>query len=414
LNLPFFIARRYLFSKRKKNFINVISILSMVGVALTTAALVIVLSVFNGLGDLLKTLNNSFDPEIKIVASKGKSFQYTPELKETIEKIDGVSLVTEVIEDYAYLRYRKADQVVTIKGVSDNFLEQKRIPEGNIVEGTLRLRDGDVNYAIIGRGVQMTLSIAVNDPLFPLEVYYIKNVKPSAAILDPSQYYARQTITPGAVFSIVQSFDENYVVVPLDFARDLLNYGAKRTSLEIKTHGTRSSFAVEDDIQAKLGSNFNVLNHEEQHDDLYRLLKMEKLFSFLALTLLLIIGSINIFFCLMMLALDKKKDITILSSVGATDRIVRNIFLAEGVLIASLGAVTGLVIGGVLCWLQQRYGFISMGMETSVTHGYPVKVEWIDFVSTLGVVAFITTLISLRPAKLAAGLVVHSELLGKQ
>jgi lipoprotein-releasing system permease protein len=385
----------------------------MAGVALTTAALVIVLSVFNGLADLLQTINNSFDPEIKIQASRGKSFEVSPELISKIKAVDGVEIVTEVIEDYAYLRYRKANQVVTIKGVGDNFIDQNRIPPENIVEGELKLRDGDINYAIVGKGIQYTLSIAVNDPMFPLEFFYIKNVKPSVT-MDPSQYYSKQNIVPGGVFYIVQQFDENYVIVPLEFARDLLNYGNKRTSIEVKTKEGRSIFAVEAGIQQALGGSFTVLNHEEQHQDLYRLLKMEKLFAFLALTMLLVIGSINIFFCLMMLALDKKKDISVLSSMGANQQMVRNIFLAEGVLIAALGAFVGLVLGGVLCWLQITYGLISMGMETSVTQGYPIKVKWTDFLLTLGVVALITTLISFRPAKLASSLIGHNELLGKQ
>ena len=386
----------------------------MLGVALTTAALIIVLSVFNGLGDLLKTLNSSFDPEIKIVASEGKSFEVTEEMKEKISTVPGVKFITEVIEDYAYARYRKADQVITIKGVSDNFILQKRIPEANIREGELKLRDNNVNYAIIGMGVQSTLSIAVNDPLFPLEIYYIKNVRPSSAITNPSQYYSRQNITPGAVFSIVQSFDESYVIVPLEFAVDLLNYGSKRTSLEIKTTDASSAFAVEEEIQSVLGDKFIVLNSEEQHQDLYKLLKMEKLFSFIAFSLLLIIGSINIFFCLMMLALDKKRDISILSSMGATQQMIANVFLAEGVLIASLGATFGLCLGGVLCWLQMRYGFISMGMESAVTPGYPVKVQLADFVATFAVLSVITFLISLKPARLASRLVTHNEMLGKQ
>jgi lipoprotein-releasing system permease protein len=385
----------------------------MAGVALTTAALVIVLSVFNGLADLLQTINNSFDPEIKIQATRGKSFEVSPELISKIKAVDGVEIVTEVIEDYAYLRYRKANQVVTIKGVGDNFIDQNRIPPENIVEGELKLRDGDINYAIVGKGIQYTLSIAVNDPMFPLEFFYIKNVKPSVT-MDPSQYYSKQNIVPGGVFYIVQQFDENYVIVPLQFARDLLNYGNKRTSLEVKTKEGRSIFSVEEEIQQALGGSFTVMNHEEQHQDLYRLLKMEKLFAFLALTLLLVIGSINIFFCLMMLALDKKKDISVLSSMGASQQMVRNIFLAEGVLIAALGAFFGLVLGGFLCWLQITYGLISMGMETSVTQGYPIKVKWTDFLLTLGVVALITTLISFRPAKLASSLIGHNELLGKQ
>jgi lipoprotein-releasing system permease protein len=400
LNLPFFIAGRYLLSKRKANFINIIAILSIGGIAFSTAALIIVLSVFNGLEDLLRSLNNSFDPEIKVEAREGKSFEATPELLKKIKSVEGVQLVTEVIEDYAYLRYRDANQVVIIKGVSDNFLDQKRIPLENIVEGEFKLKDGPINYAIIGVGIRYALSIATNDPLYPLQVYYIKNA--TSAGLDPSKLYARQNIVPGGVFSIVQNFDENYIIVPLRFTKDLFSYGNKRTSLEIKTVAGGDIFEVEKKIQEVIGERFNVLNHEEQHQDLYKLLKMEKLFTFLALTLLLTIGSINIFFSLMMLALDKKKDISILKAMGAHDRQVRNIFLAEGVLIAFSGAFLGLALGIAFYWLQHQYGLISMGMETSITQGYPIKVKALDFILTLLVITVITILISLHPAKMAS------------
>jgi lipoprotein-releasing system permease protein len=400
LNFPFFIARRYLVSKRKANFINIIAILSIGGIAFSTAALIIVLSVFNGLEDLLRSLNNSFDPEIKIQATQGKSFESSPELLNKIKSIEGVEVVTEVIEDYAYLRYRDANQVVIIKGVSENFLDQNRIPDENIVEGELKLTDGPVNYAIIGVGIRYSLSIATNDPLYPLQVYYIKNI--NSAGLDPSRMYARQNIVPGAVFSIVQNFDENYIIVPLRFTQELFNYGNKRTSLEIKTATGADIFQVEKGIQDALGENFNALNHEEQHQDLYKLLKMEKLFTFLALTLLLIIGSINIFFSLMMLALDKKKDIAILKAMGAHDIQVRNIFLAEGLLIAFTGAFLGLALGMIFYWLQQKYGLISMGMETSITQGYPIKVKGLDFLFTMLVITIITFLISIKPARMAS------------
>lgn len=400
MSLSFFIARRYLLSKRKANFINIISILSIGGIAFSTAALIIVLSVFNGLEDLLRSLNNSFDPEIKVEARQGKSFESSPELVEKVRSVDGVQVVTEVIQDYAYLRYRDANQVVIVKGVSDNFLEQDRIPKENIVEGELKLKDGPVNYAIIGRGIQYSLSIATHDPLYPLQVYYIKNV--NAVGLDPSRLYARQNIVPGGVFSIVQNFDENYVIVPLRFTQDLFGYGNKRTSLEIKTQAGADIFRVEKGIQEALGETFNVLNHEEQHQDLYKLLKMEKLFTFLALTLLLVIGSINIFFTLMMLVLDKRKDVAILKAMGAHDRQVRNVFLAEGILIAFSGAFLGLALGMIFYGLQQRYGIISMGMETSITQGYPIKVKGFDFLATMLVITAITFLISIKPAKMAS------------
>lgn len=373
----------------------------MTGVAFITAALVIVLSVFNGLEDLLHSLNNSFDPEIKIEATKGKSFEVSPELIKKIEETKGVSYVTEVIEDYAYLRYRTEsnNQVVTLKGVSENFIEQNRIPDVNIVEGELALQKNGINYAIIGNGVKYSLSIAVGDNMFPLQVFYIKNARPGA---DPSQLYSKMNILAGGVFSIVQQFDENYVIVPLEFARDLLNYGDRRTAIEVKTEAKANIFDVEHRLQTILGDEFNVLNHEEQHKDIYRLLKIEKLFTFLSFSVLLGIGSINIFFSLMMLALDKKRDISILAAMGAAGGTIRNIFLFEGALIAAIGACSGLILGAAFCFLQARYGFISMGMENAVMDGYPIKMRAEDFLWTLTVVSVITFLISIRPAVLAS------------
>ena len=403
MNLPFFIAKRYLLSKRKKNFINIISILSMVVVAITTAALIIVLSVFNGLGDLLHSLNNSFDPEIKIEASEGKSFHATPQLLSKVQKTDGVAVVTEVIEDYAYARYsggnHEANQVITIKGVSENFIDQNRIPKENIVEGKLRLHVGKVPYALVGQGVQNSLSITTHDSQFPLQLYYINSLKPGT--IDVSQLYSHQNILPGGVFSIVSTVDENYVIVPLSFAQDLLNYDDKRTSLEIKTKNGSDILQVQENLKKTLGKNFTVLNGEEQHSDIYRILKMEKLFAFLALSILLAIGSINTFFSLMMLAIDKKKDISVLAAMGADQKIIRNIFLAEGGLISFIGAFIGLLLGGALCWVQQHFGLISMGMQSAVADGYPVKMSVLDFISTLSVIVLITLLISIRPATMA-------------
>lgn len=399
MNLSFFIARRYLLSKRKKNFINVISILSLIGVAFSTAALIIVLSVFNGLDDLLHSLNNSFDPSIKIEAAKGKSFEVNDTLLKNIQQVMGVEVVTEVIEDYAYVRYRDANQIVTLKGVSDNFVDQHRIDE-KIIDGKLQLRKGDVQYAIVGRGVQYALSIAVGDDQYALQVYYINNI--NSGSLDPSKLYSRKSILPGASFSIIQGFDENYVIVPLSFSQELLNYGNKRTSLEIKTNSDANVSSVQTNLKKLLGERFSVLNEEEQHKDLYRLMKMEKLFFFLAFSVLLAISSINIFFSLMMLALDKKKDISVLAAMGADNLLIKRIFLTEGALIAVSGALLGLTLGGIFCWLQLQFGIISMGMETSVTEGYPIKVIPSDFLYTLLVVSLITFLTSYRPAVLAA------------
>jgi lipoprotein-releasing system permease protein len=379
----------------------------MLAVCMITAALVIVLSVFNGIEDLLHTLNNSFDPEIKIQPTKGKSFQVSPELMQKIKAIEDVQYATEVIEDYAYVRYRDANQVVTLKGVGDDFIEQKRIPEESVREGALKLKDGDINYAIVGVGVQYTMSIAVGDNMFPLQVYYIKDVKSS---LDPSQLYSKMNIIAGGVFSIVQQFDENYIIVPLSFAQELLNFENRRTSIEIKTKPGSDVYMVEKKLQKLLGDSFAVLNHEEQHKDIYRLLKIEKLFTFLSGSLLLGVGSINIFFSLMMLALDKKKDISVLSSMGAAPHIIRNIFLIEGAMIALIGTCSGLLLGAIFCLLQQEFGLVSMGLENAVMQGYPVKMRFIDFAITSSAVSVITLILSIKPAVLASRSVSIQEL----
>lgn len=369
----------------------------MIAVAMATAALIIVLSVFNGLGDLLRSLNTAFDPEIKIEAIKGKSFEVDSLFLQQIKAVEGVETVTEVIEDYALVRYRDADIVVTIKGYSDNFLDQHRL-DGHIVDGKLRLRENGINYAIVGRGVQYALSIGVENNIYPLQVYYIKNVK--ASTLDISKLYARRDIEPGSVFSIEKNYDDNYIFLPLDFAIDLLDYGNKRTSLEIKTKSATAS--VQQKLQQLLGERFYVLTNEQQHKDIYKLLKMEKLFTFLALTLLIVVASINIFFSLMMLVIDKKKDIAILSAVGASPKLVRNIFLTEGALIAFIGAGIGLVFGGAICWLQDHFGLVGMGMENALVANYPVRLNPLDFVSISVVIITITFIISFYPASVAA------------
>ena len=399
MNLPLFIAGRYLFSKRKKNFINIISIISILVVAIITAALVIVLSVFNGLEELLRSLNNSFDPPLKVEAIAGKSFAVTDDLLQKVQLVEGVEAITEVIEDFAYVRYRDANQLVTLKGVSKNFVGQHRI-DGNIVLGEAALERNGVSLAMVGMGIRNTLSIDLNDELHALHVYYIKNTE--GTTIDPSRLYTQKPIYPGGVFSIIQNLDDNYIIVPLNFAIDLLDYGNRRTSLEIIVLNERGTDRVQTGLQEALGDSFRILNREQQHKDLYKLVRMEKLFSFLAFALLLGIGSINIYFTLMMLALDKKRDVSILSAMGAQLKTIRNVFLLEGGFIAILGTLLGIIIGGSLCLLQEQFGFVSLGMESAVVDGYPVKMVFHDILYILATMSVITFLISYRPATLAS------------
>jgi lipoprotein-releasing system permease protein len=403
MNFPLFIAGRYLVSRQKKHFIHLITFLAVGSVAFSTAALIIVLSVFNGLEDLLRSLNTAFDPELKIEPASGKTFEVSEEWLQRISAVPGVAIVTEVIEDYAYARYRDANQVVTLKGVSDNFLLHNRMDD-KIVAGRLVLREGDVNYALIGRGIQYQLSASTDDPQYLLQLFYV-NTDAGSATTDFSRLYTRRSVQIGGVFSIVQQLDENYIIVPLEVARELMNMGNRRTALEIKLKDDARLADVQRQLRQLLGEAFVVLNQDEQHRDLYRLLKVEKLFTFLSLSVLIAVGSVNIFFILTMLALEKKRDISILSALGATPAHIRAVFLYEGLLIAGVGTIAGLLGGVILVLLQHHYGLISMGMETSVTEGYPVKIVLFDFVAVTAVVTILTILLSWKPATQAARLV---------
>ena len=370
----------------------------MAGVAFATAALVIVLSVFNGLEVLLRSLYTSFDPELKIESVKGKSFEINDQMLTSIKSIEGVKTVTEVVEDYAYVRYRDADMIVTLKGMGENFLDQHRL-DGHITEGEIKLMKDSIPFAIIGRGVRYTLSAEVSNDMYALQVFYIKNLK--GGTFDPSKMYSRKSIRPGSVFSIEKNYDENFIFVPLAFAKELFDYDTRRTSLEVQTDGADVQ-QVQEKLRQNLGENFMVLTNEEQHKDLYRLLKIEKLFTFLSLSLLLLVGSINIFFSLMMLAIDKKKDITILTALGAPPSVIKRIFLTEGAIISLVGAGIGLLLGALLCYLQDSVGLVGMGMENAIVSHYPVKMKLTDFLLIGSVIVGIAFLVSFRPAILAA------------
>ena len=370
----------------------------MVGVSICTAALIVVLSVFNGLEDLLYSLYSTFDPEIKIESKEGKSFELSDTLLTQIEGISGVATVTDVIQDYAYVKYKDADRVVTLKGVNPNYLEQGRI-DRNIVEGELKLKKGNVNYAIVGRGIQYALSISPSDDLNTLRIYYIKD--PKGGTIDPSKIYNSKSILPGSIFAIEQEYDENFIIVPIDFARELLNYGNKRTSIEIKVDEKYDPDEIIGQLKSTLGNDYLIQNRHEQKADLYKLLNLEKLFVFLAFSFILAVGSINIFFSLSMLAIDKKKDIAVLYAMGANDIAIRRIFLTEGAIISLGGAVLGVVIGAAICILQQQYGLVGMGTQSTVINSYPVKMMGPDFIYTSLSIIGITLLASYRPAVLA-------------
>lgn len=407
MNLPLFIARKYFLSKKKKNFINVISIISMFGVAVGTMALVIVLSVFNGLEDLIKGLNKNFDPELKVEASKGKSFELKAEFLDGIKAIEGVEIVTQVIEDNAYAKYKNDEMVVKLKGVEKNFIDHHRI-DRNIVQGRLVLEEDGVNYALIARGVQTALSINRLSNMYTLQFYYPKRGRTSGLIA--ANLTNHKVILPAGVYAIEKQYDMNYVFVPLDFAIELLDYGNRRTSLELKVNPDYSISEVKGRVIDYVGEDFNVLTSEEIHADFFKVLKIEKLFVFIIFSFILAIASFNIFFSLTMLAIDKKKDIAILTSFGADKRLIKSIFLTEGALISFIGAFLGLSLGLAICLIQQNFGIVSMGMQTAVIDAYPVKVIFPDFLYTGLSIITITLLASYRPAIIATRVTIQGNL----
>ena len=372
----------------------------MVGVAISTMALVAVMSVFNGLEDLIRSLFASFDAELKIEPVKGKSFLVTEEWLESIRQIEGVAILTEVIEDNALLEFRGNQQVVRLKGVSENFLDQDRFSKGYFWGDTTlgtSVRPG----AILGRGVGFFLSINLGEINSALKVYYPKAPR-TAGSIDPNQLYSSAQIEPRAFFSIEQSFDNEYVIVPLEFSRNLLNYGDKRTSLEVKVKEGASILEVQSKLVEQLGADFSVKNADEQHAGLIRTVKLEKLFVFLTLTFILAIASFNIFFSLSMLAIEKKKDIAILKAMGAKNSLIRTIFLKQGAMIAFSGALLGLILGFILVGAQEKFGLISLGISSGVVDAYPVRINLEDFVWITVAVVTITLLASWRPAWIAS------------
>ena len=372
----------------------------MVGVAISTMALVAVMSVFNGLEDLIRGLFSSFDSELQVTPVAGKSFVATEDWLNALREVEGVEVITEVIEDNALLEYRGNQHIARVKAVSDNYFDHQRFSKGYFW-GDTTLGTGMRPGAILGRGVAFALSVNLDDINSVLQIYYPKAPK-SAASLDPNQLYAAGQVEPRGFFSIEQGVDNEYILVPLDFFKDLLNYAQKRTALELKVASGHSISSVQQAVQAHLGAEFAVKNADEQHATLIRTVKLEKLVVFLTLTFILALASFNIFFSLSMLAIEKKKDLAVLKSMGAKNSLIRGIFLKQGALIAFSGAILGLILGLLLVGAQEKFGLISLGIASGVVDAYPVRIHWPDLGWISLAVVTITLLASWRPAWIAA------------
>ncbi|MFD1873747.1 ABC transporter permease [Hymenobacter bucti] len=398
MNVPLLIAKRYFLSKKKRNIITIISNISMVGVAVGTMALIVVLSVFNGLEDLVRSLYGKSDPNLAITAVHGKSFEMTPALLAKVQNMPGVAVVTEVIEDNALLQYHDRQMVVKMRGLSENYFTQSPI-DSSIKAGDHRLSRGELEYALVGEGVQHELSITLDNRLAPLKLLYPRQVPGRKTLsINPDQAFNEENILAGGIFQIEQHLDDSYLFVPLSFAQRLLNYGNRRTGLYVRVGSSFKLEDVKDELRESLGSGFVVQDSDEQHVSLLKAIKIEKLFVFITFAFILLIASLNIFFSLSMLVIDKRKDIAVLLAMGASEQTVRKSFLLVGAIVALVGAFTGLVLGVAICWVQQTFHVVSMGMATSIVDSYPVKMQASDiFFICLAIIA-ITLAVSIRPA----------------
>jgi len=382
VNFPFYIARRYLFSKKKHNAINVISGISVCGVALATLALVCTLSVFNGFQDMVASFFTAFDPQLKITVREGKVFDGQDERIRAVCALPEIDVFTETLEENAMVQYKDRQAMVVLKGVEDNFEELTSIDSILYGAGEFLLHDSIVNYGIMGVELVATLGTGLQF-VDPLQVYLPKrNAKVNMA--NPGASFNQDYLySPGVVFVVnQQEYDGKYILTSLDFLRQLLDYTTEVSAMELKLKSDANVSSVQAKIEKILGDAFVVQNRYQQQADVFRIMEIEKLISYLFLTFILMIACFNVIGSLSMLILDKKEDVVTLRSLGADDKLISRIFLFEVRLISLLGAVTGIVLGLILCFIQQRFGVISLGGGggTFVVDAYPVSVHAWDIV----------------------------------
>lgn len=376
MNLSFYIARRYLLGKKSQNAINIISAISVGGVAVGTLALVIVLSVFNGFDSVVKSLFSTFDPDIKVMPLEGKTFEPGTATLEELRALEGIEAVSEVLEENVLLLYGEKQHIASIKGVDAHFQDVSGI-DSMIYDGAMKLKDENRSYAVVGQGVAYNLRIglAFIDPLY---VYTIDR-KSRFNMAQPEESIRRDFLYPSGIFAIEKDFDSRYVITSLDFARDLFSYEKAVSFLEIRLDPAADRTLVQEQIARVMGDGFQVKNREQQNELFYKVMKSEKWAIFLILTFILIIASFNIIGSLSMLIIDKKKDIQTLRNMGAGNRLIEKIFLVEGWLISISGSLIGLFLGTLVSWIQQRFGVIKLsGSGSFVIDAYPVRIVGTD------------------------------------
>ncbi len=396
MNTSIYIARRYLFSSKKMHAINIISGISMLGVFIGSAALIIILSVFNGFEKVILSLYNNFTPQLKIEPRQGKTFDDNTAYFNSLRHDARLFSCTQVLQEKALIRYNNHQFIGTIKGVSSDLLKNPEL-DSTIQNGSFTLQSGGHDYAVIGSTIQSNLGINIHDPFAQLEVY-VANRKSSGSSINPADDFVIGSITPAGIFSVQQDFDD-IMITPIGFTRKLLGEAQKVSSLELNFKKGASIKFIQKDIENKIGGQFTVKNRYEQNTLLYKILHSEKWAVFLILTFVLIIAIFNIIGSLTMLVIDKRKDIAILTSLGAARQTIQGIFFMEGMLISAVGCLGGIILGLVFCLLQQRFGFIKMGGQMTVIDAYPIDFKVTDFILvffTVTVIAVIASGVSAR------------------
>ncbi|MBR3541234.1 MAG: ABC transporter permease [Bacteroidales bacterium] len=382
MNFPFFIARRYLFSKKSTNAINVISLISVIGVAVGSMALIIVLSVFNGFHDLVASFFTQMDPQLKVVPVEGKTAPADDPILTEIRQMPEVDVATETVEDMALAVYNDKQSMVTVKGVDDNFDQLTHITEILYGEGEFQLHAADLQYGIIG--IRLAQELGANVRFGNYLRIYAPRRDGQLDLSNPSEGFILDSLcSPGVVFSVRQAkYDRNYIIAPIGFARNLFAQQGMVSALELRLKDGSDIDAVKKKMERVAGSEYRVLDRFEQQADTFKIMQIEKIIAYIFLTFILVVACFNIIGSLSMLIIDKRDDVQTLRNLGADDRQISRIFLFEGRFIAVIGAVIGIALGLLLCWLQQRYGLVALGESSGsfVVNAYPVSVHYTDVV----------------------------------
>jgi len=405
MNYELFIARRYLFAKKSHHAINIISGISVLGVAVATMAMVVTLSVFNGFQDLVADLFTAFDAELRVTPADGQTVSIKDAALLELKKSDAVEVYTPVLEGQALVVQNGRQQVVTIKGVADNFTKQTRIEEILYGDGSFCLHADILEYGVLGIQLaqQLGLSAFFEDPL---QIYAPKPGE-RVNIGNPlSSFNHDELQSPGVVFMVRQAkYDANYILTSLGFAQRLFDRQGRVSSVELKLKNGLKADKVKAQLKAQLGERFKVEDRYEQQNDVFRVMRIEKLISYFFLSFILLVACFNIIGSLSMLMIDKRQDIQTLRSLGANDSQICTIFRLEGHIISLAGALLGLVLGTVLCWIQQEYGIVTMGDSEGsfIIETYPVSVYLTDILLVLVTVLAVGWLAIWYPVKYLAG-----------